>query len=192
MKYDLQQIRERYDAGEQLKFIFFWGHHQTGPFIKPTCFSQWYERGFSIDGLQYRCAEQWMMAEKARLFSDPETRQLILDATTPRDMKALGRKVRNFDSEVWSKNAREIVTRGNIAKFSQNDDLKRYILGTGDKVLVEASPYDRIWGIGMSRDDAGVNNPHNWKGTNRLGFCLMEARDRIKEGNLYRIKEGNF
>ena len=184
MKYDLQQIRERYDAGEQLEFIFFWGHHQTGPFIKPTCFSQWYERGFSIDGVQYRCAEQWMMAEKARLFGDSETRQLILDATHPREMKALGRQVRNFDAEIWNKNARDIVTRGNIAKFSQNDDLKRYILGTGDKVLVEASPYDRIWGIGLVKETPDIENPYTWKGTNWLGCCLMEARDIIKEGNL--------
>ena len=183
MKYDLQQIRERYDAGEQLEFIFFWGHHQTGPFIKPTCFSQWYERGFSIDGVQYRCAEQWMMAEKAHLFGDSETRQLILDASHPREMKALGRKVKNFDSEIWNKNAREIVTRGNIAKFSQNDDLNRYLLGTSDKVLVEASPYDRIWGIGLAKETSDIENPHTWKGTNWLGFCLMEARDIIKEGN---------
>jgi ribA/ribD-fused uncharacterized protein len=122
-----------------------------------------------------------MMAEKARTFNDMDAYQKIMNAETPKEMKALGRQVRNFDAFVWNKRAKQVVVQGNIHKFSQNDDLLKFLLSTGDKVLVEASPYDKIWGIGMSERDYGVDNPHNWKGMNWLGFALMEARDELRK-----------
>ena len=176
----VETIRNRYDAGEKLEFIFFWGHHQNGTRVTQACLSQWYPAQFVIDGITYRCTEQWMMAEKARLFGDEYNRKKILEAKEPKEMKSLGRQVRNFNADVWNNQAQAIVTKGNIAKFSQNPELKSFLLNTGNKVLVEASPYDKIWGIGMGRDEDGIKNPHNWKGTNWLGLCLMEARDAIK------------
>ncbi|MFM7927100.1 MAG: NADAR family protein, partial [Pirellula sp.] len=90
---------------------------------------------------------------------------------------ALGRKVRGFKDEVWVANARRIVTEGNIAKFSQNEGLKSFLLATGTKVLVEASPYDRIWGIGLGAEDPKAKHPTTWQGENLLGFALMDVRE---------------
>ena len=180
MEYNIKDIIKRYDAGENLEFLFFWGHTNKYDYITKSCLSQWYPAQFVIDSITYRCTEQWMMAEKARVFGDEYNRKKILEAKDPKEMKSLGRQVQNFNADVWNEKAREIVTKGNIAKFSQNPELKTFLLNTGDMVLVEASPYDKIWGIGMGRDDASVKNPHNWKGTNWLGCCLMEARDAIK------------
>ena len=163
------------------QFIFFWGNRKSAKGVTRTCFSQWYECDFVIDGIAYRCAEQFMMAEKARLFGDEENLQKILVAKTPKTMKALGRKVKGYDAELWNAHKFEIVVKGNIAKFSQNEDLKSFLRSTADKVLVEASPYDQIWGIGMKATDEGVNDPHQWKGTNLLGFALMQVRDLLTE-----------
>ena len=142
--------------------------------------SQWYPAQFTIDGITYACAEQWMMASKARLFGDEVTLKKILAAKDPKEMKSLGRQVRNFNADVWNQEACSLVIAGNVAKFSQNPELESFLLNTGNMILVEASPYDKIWGIGMSKDDPDVRNPHCWKGTNWLGFCLMAARDCIR------------
>ena len=163
------------------EFVFFWGHRKSDKGVTKTCFSQWYECEFVIDGIAYRCAEQYMMAEKARLFGDEENLQKIIEAKTPQTMKALGRKVKGYNAETWDAHKFEIVVRGNIAKFSQNEDLKSFLLGTADKVLVEASPYDQVWGIGMKATETGVKDPSQWKGTNLLGFALMQVRDLLKE-----------
>lgn len=124
-----------------------------------------------------------MMAEKARIFGDDDAWQQIMASHDPMTIKKLGRKVRNFNAYVWKKNCQEVVKRGNLAKFSQILELKEYLLGTGDKILVEASPKDTIWGIGLPEDAPEVCNPHLWQGENLLGFTLMEVRDmlRVKE-----------
>ena len=179
----MENIIQKYTIGnilytESPDFIFFWGNRKSSK-ITRTCFSQWYDRGFVIDGIQYKCAEQYMMAQKARVFGDDEIFELILKSDDPKDIKALGRKVKGFNSDLWNENKFRIVLEGNYAKFSQNEDLRDFLMSTNDKILVEASPYDKIWGIGMRESEDGVNNPKNWKGTNLLGFAIMQVRDML-------------
>ena len=121
-----------------------------------------------------------MMAGKARLFGDDEVMAQIMTAEHPREYKKLGRKVRNFNQKLWDENKAKIVLEGTLAKFSQNLELKEILLNTGDAVLVEASPYDHIWGIKMCEGEPGIENPNNWRGENLLGFILMEARDILR------------
>jgi ribA/ribD-fused uncharacterized protein len=118
-----------------------------------------------------------MMAEKAALFGDRETREQVLQAPNPGAAKALGRQVRGFDEAAWLKHRFSIVVRANKAKFAQNTELGQFLKQTGSRVLVEASPVDRIWGIGLAQDDEKVNNPNLWRGLNLLGFALMRVRD---------------
>jgi len=152
------------------KFTFFW----SGPF------SQWHPSPFQIDGVYYNCAEQWMMIEKARLFGDKETERKIMSAVMPRDQKEYGRQVRGFDKAKWDAAAREIVFRGSYAKYTQNEDLKRELLATEGTTLVEASPEDCIWGIGLRKDDPRAKNRATWRGTNWLGETLTKVREAIK------------
>lgn len=118
-----------------------------------------------------------MMAEKAALFGDEATRRRILDAPNPGAAKVLGREVRGFDDAVWVAHRYGIVVRGTAAKFAQSPDLGAFLRATDTRVLVEASPVDRIWGIGLARDDERAGNPLRWRGLNLLGFALMEVRD---------------
>lgn len=143
---DLEKLRSRISNGEQFEYLFFWGHQppKDGK-VSKSCFSQWYESPFVIDDIVYQTAEHWMMASKARLFGDDESLAKILASSDPKTAKALGRAVKNFDDDVWKANTRRLVTEGNIAKFEQNDELKAFLVGTGNLVLVEASPHDRIW-----------------------------------------------
>lgn len=179
MKYDIQTILKRYESGESLEFQFFWGHHGKPGRVTKACLSQWFPASFEVDGDKYNCAEQYMMAEKARVFHDLETWGKIMLSSSPKEIKALGREVRNFDAEQWLTVSKDIVVKGNLYKFAQNKDMLDFLKNTGDKILVEASPCDTIWGIGMSERDEGVEDPHNWKGSNLLGFALMEVRDEL-------------
>jgi len=180
MKYNLQNTISQFLSGEKLKFLFFWGHQaRKEGVITQSCLSQWFEYEFEAEGIIFKTAEHWMMAEKAKLFGDEEMYTEILKSDTPGKAKALGRKVRNFDQKIWEENRFEIVKNGNLLKFSQNEKLKDFLLTTGNKTLVEASPFDRIWGIGMSRNKNGVEDPRNWKGLNLLGYVLMEVRDEL-------------
>lgn len=177
---DLEILRKRYANGERFDFLYFWGHQpsKTGQVTK-SCLSQWFEASFTIDGILYQTAEHWMMAGKARLFGDEDSLIQILESPDPKTAKALGRKVKNFDGAKWEANARRLVTEGNIAKFSQNSHLRDFLLATGDTVLVEASPYDQIWGIGLKEGDERAKDPAQWLGQNLLGFALMDVRDRL-------------
>jgi len=181
MKYNLEETRKRFNDGEKMEFLFFYGQRiSKDGSVNESCLSQWYESNFEVEDITYTCAEQYMMAEKARLFGDIKIRKEILQPTiTPRQAKALGRKVSNFDEKIWRENRYGIVLAGNIAKFSQNSDLKCFLLKTEGKILVEASPPDRIWGIGLGADNPGINNPNNWRGSNLLGFALTETRDKL-------------
>lgn len=172
----LDNLRTRFNAGEKLKFVFFWGHQPGKNGVTASCFSQWYEAPFMVDGLRYPTAEHFMMAEKASLFGDFATRDQVLRAASPGAAKALGRQVRGFDDGIWIKSRFSIVVRANIAKFSQNAELGHFLKQTGSRVLVEASPVDKIWGIGLAQDDAQANDPNLWRGLNLLGFALMQVR----------------
>ena len=120
------------------------------------------------------------MAAKAELFGDKEIRKEILNISEQKKMKSLGRKVKNFDQNVWDKFKYSIVLNGNWCKFSQNRELREFLLSTGDKILVEASPYDSIWGIRISASSPEAKNPMKWRGQNLLGFALMEVRDELR------------
>jgi ribA/ribD-fused uncharacterized protein len=178
---DLNELRRRCSEGEAFRFLYFWGHQpaKDGK-ITQSCLSQWYAASFEIAGNVYPTAEHWMMASKARLFDDQATLREILDSADPKTAKALGRKVKNFDDEVWKEHCRRLVTEGNVAKFGQNDDLQAFLLSTEDQVLVEASPYDRIWGIGRKATDERAKHPDTWQGENLLGFALMDVREALR------------
>jgi ribA/ribD-fused uncharacterized protein len=173
----LEDLRARFNAGEPLDFTFFWGHQRSKNAVTASCFSQWYEAEFVVEGQRYPTAEHFMMAEKAALFDDQEVRAQVLLAPTPNAAKALGRKVRGFNDPLWLQHRYDIVVRANQAKFSQNPELDEYLMRTGSRVIVEASPVDAIWGIGLAQDHTDVNNPNLWKGLNLLGFALMQVRD---------------
>ena len=125
-----------------------------------------------------------MMAAKARMFNDTESLEQILAAPTSAEAKAIGRQVKNFDDATWKANARGIVTEGNIAKFEQNKELREFLLATGDAVLVEASPRDCIWGIGLGQDIPKAQHPDTWRGQNLLGFALMDVREELRRSKL--------
>jgi len=145
MKYTVAEIQKKHETDERLKYLFFWGHTpaKNGEITK-SCLSQWWESEFEIDRTVYRSAEQFMMAEKARIFNDRKARDLILESTHPKQAKDLGRKVVGFDEEIWKNERYNIVKRGNFAKFSQDERLKEFLLQTGNRILVEASPVDHI------------------------------------------------
>lgn len=228
---DLQSLRSRCEAGEEFKFLLFWGHTvPTGGQVGKTCLSQWYPSPFTVDGVLYRTAEHFMMAEKARIFGDDEKLAEILAAakapqvSTPWrhenaaanapclqapvnalfviltvhclrldqmnvcvepellvQAKKLGRLVEGFDAAVWAEHCRRIVTEASEHKFAQNPHLKEFLLSTGETVLVEASPYDNVWGIGLAANDPLALDPRTWKGENLLGFSLMDARSALQE-----------
>jgi ribA/ribD-fused uncharacterized protein len=133
----------------------------------------------TIDGIQYNCCEQYMMHQKALTFGDTETAELVMKTENPKDQKALGRQVKNFDKAKWDTVSIGIVFKGNYAKFNQNVELGDELLATGNKILVEASPYDTIWGIGMGEKEPGINDPANWKGLNLLGWSIMLVRKEL-------------
>ncbi|MFJ9605364.1 NADAR family protein [Kitasatospora sp. NPDC101176] len=167
-------------AGARPKWVMFWGHTaRGGGGTRQECLSQWWPAEFTVDGVTYPSAEHWMMAGKARMFGDEAIAQQVLEARTPAQAKKLGRLVRGFDGEVWEAGRFELVVEGNVAKFGQDERLRAYLLGTGARVLVEASPVDRIWGIGLAADDVRAERPAEWRGENLLGFALMEARARL-------------
>lgn len=179
----LEELRSRFNRGLKLKYLFFWGHRPGKSGISAACFSQWYNAPLVVDGDRYPTAEHFMMAEKATLFGDQQIRAQVLQAPSPAAAKALGRKVRGFDAATWVANRFSIVVRANSAKFAQNPEMGQFLLQTGSHILVEASPVDRIWGIGMARDNEKVNNPNLWRGLNLLGFALMQVRDRAAGKN---------
>lgn len=168
------------EKGNSVEYVFFWGHQKPKNGVSKSCFSQWYESPFSCDGVDYKTAEHYMMAEKAKLFDDDKTFTKILNANKPIEVKKLGRKIQNFKEDTWLENRFEIVRKANFLKFEQNIELKEFLLKTDNKVLVEASPVDNIWGIGLASDNPLVKQPKNWKGLNLLGFVLMSVREELK------------
>lgn len=141
--------------------------------------SQWYRSPLFIDGVEYPTAEHYMMAEKARCFDDEEALQAVLATRNPSKAKQIGRRVRGFNDRDWDFVKYEVVVEANMHKFGNDLDLRKFLLKTGDIILVEASPYDTVWGIGMAEDDPDVHDPTLWKGQNLLGFAIMDVRDRL-------------
>lgn len=171
------ELIQALQAGLKVKYLFFWGHQSLNKeSIGKQCLSQWYMASFEINNIRYPSAEHYMMAEKARLFNDQKLAQQILNAKHPGEAKALGRQIFKFDETLWEQHRFDIVVKGNIGKFQQNIRLKEFLLYTGDRILVEASPRDKIWGIGLTEKNPAASHPKDWPGLNLLGFALMKVR----------------
>ncbi|MFF4316059.1 NADAR family protein [Streptomyces sp. 900105755] len=168
-------------AGARINYLHFWGHRpRPDGQVSASCLSQWWPSPFVVDGVEYATAEHWMMAAKARLFGDAEAERAVLAAAHPAEAKKAGRLVRGFDEAAWKRERLGIVTAGSVHKFAAAPDLRDFLLATGDRVLVEASPVDRVWGIGLAATDAAADDPGRWRGLNLLGFALMAARDQLR------------
>ncbi|MFG2334566.1 NADAR family protein [Streptomyces sp. NPDC048604] len=179
----IEELTQQVKRGERVKFLHFWGHRpRPDGQLSASCMSQWWPSPFEVDGIRYATAEHWMMAGKARLFGDAEAERAALEAKSPAAAKKAGRLVRGFDDAVWERERYGIVVAGSVHKFGSDEALRAFLLGTGGRVLVEASPLDRIWGIGLAADDPRAGDPTRWRGLNLLGFALMEARERLREG----------
>ncbi|MEO0734865.1 MAG: NADAR family protein [Bacteroidota bacterium] len=181
MTYSTPWLLNQLATGKTPEYIYFWGHRPAADgSMNKSCLSQWFAAGFTHEGQHFATAEHWMMWHKAMTFYDRETAARILATDDPKKAKSLGRKVKNYDDKLWATVKYPIVVEGNVLKFGQDPRLKDYLLGTGDAVLVEASPYDDQWGIGMGADEARrLDDPAQWRGTNLLGWALMEAREQI-------------
>jgi len=172
----LSLLRNSDKKDKKMSYELFWG----------GIYSQWYQINMTINGVVYNCCEQYMMAEKARCFDDKEAEKNILETWNPATQKKIGRKVRGFDKEVWEKVQENgnpfcwnIVYDANYAKFTQNEGLKIALLETEGE-LVEASPYDKIWGIGLAEDDERALDKSQWKGTNWLGEVITQLREDLR------------
>lgn len=175
----VREVRE----GSRIKYLHFWGHRPLPDGrIGASCLSQWWPSPFVVDDVPYATAEHWMMAEKARLFGDAEAERRALSAGHPSEAKKAGRLVRDFDEAIWERERFRIVVEGSVHKFSADAALRDFLLATGDRVLVEASPVDRVWGIGLAATDEAAQDPQRWRGLNLLGFALMQARERVAGG----------
>jgi ribA/ribD-fused uncharacterized protein len=150
-------------------------------FTAASPFSQWHPCRFVVDGREFSCAEQFMMHGKAMLFGDAAAAARILASDSPKTHKALGRKVTPFDDPTWRASRVAIVVAGSRAKFRQNAHLLEQLLATRG-TLVEASPFDRIWGIGLRATDPRAQDPTTWRGQNLLGNILTELRDELAQG----------
>ncbi|HBU83861.1 MAG TPA: DUF1768 domain-containing protein [Paenibacillus sp.] len=153
------------------KFTFFW--RTASPF------SQWHPVDFTVNGVHYTSAEQYMMHQKALLFGDQIIADKVLKASSASVQKKLGRQVAGFDQTVWEEECKRIVYEGNEAKFTQNEQLLTALLATRGTTLVEASPDDRIWGVGLAEEDPRIRNRRTWRGTNWLGEILTRLRENI-------------
>ena len=158
-------------AGKQRRFTFFWQSESP--------FSQWHPSEFVVKGKRFVCAEQYMMYGKAVLFGDMEVARRILASKSPKTQKALGRKVQGFNERLWQRERERIVYEGNHARFTQNAELLAALLATAGTELVEASPMDRIWGVGLSAEDPRIQDPATWRGQNLLGKVLTRLREEL-------------
>lgn len=167
-------------SGVDVAYIFFPDSGTVTDPPTPSCLSQWGCAPFVSGGHQFLSSEQAMMHGKAALFGDFEMAQRILAARTPYQAKVLGGKVRGFSEQIWCENRFEVVVAANLPKFATSPVLRDYLLSTGESILVESSPTDRIWGAGLDEFDRDANNPARWPGLNLLGFALMEVRGRLQ------------
>ena len=153
----------------------------------PSAFSQWTPSPFTGDLVEYSSAEQFMMASKGRLFGDDSALSAILATNDPREHKRLGRQVRHFDHDSWQEERESIALEGNLANFSQNEDLRLTLLHTGQCRLVEASPHDSLWGIGLRACDYRASSPGTWRGSNLLGQTLEHVLETFYRENSHKF-----
>ena len=163
------------------EYVFFWGHTGKDNVLGKEVFSQWYPTSFQADGRIFSSTEQWMMFQKAVLFADTEIAYQILRESNPAKVKELGRKVSNFDAAKWDKYKYAIVLKGNYLKFTQNRDLLKVMLSFKGKTFVEASPYDKVWGIGLKANDKRALDEKQWQGENLLGKALTKIAEDLSE-----------
>lgn len=176
----VRELIESTQTGARPKYLLFWGHRaRPDGTLGASCLSQWWPTRFTVDGQSFRSAEHYMMWRKAELFGDSRSASDVLRATSPAQAKAIGRRVQRFDEATWAAHRWDIVVAASVAKFGGEPALHGFLQGTGNRVLVEASPADRIWGIGLAADSEFATVPQRWKGLNLLGFALMEARERL-------------
>ncbi len=162
------------------EFLYFWGHVAGNGDVGKHVLSQWWPAPFVVDSVEYATAEHFLMAQKARLFGDDEAFRNIVSSESPSEAERLGRTVRGFDEARWALHRFEISYLGNLAKFSQHNALRKWLLQTDDAVLVEASPVDTIWGVGLASDHVDIHVPDLWRGLNLLGFALMKVRSTLR------------
>lgn len=155
-------------------------HDMHAFYSKSSIYSNHYLRDMVIDGVRYNCIEQWMMAEKARRF-DPDKLTLIMAEANPSKQKYWGRAVQNYNEAVWVAARQHVVLKGLFAKFTQHKDLYDQLLGSGQMLLVEASPTDCIWGVGLAADNPDIHDPRKWRGENLLGQLLMSLRTSLRD-----------
>lgn len=183
--YNINWLIRNYENGINLKFIYFWGNtNKYNEDIGKFCFSQWHESEFTVNDVVFKTSEHWMMAQKALLFKDLDNFEKIICSESPKIAKEIGRQVKNFNEEIWDAMKYKIVVAGNIHKFVQNESLKDFLLNTNDRIIVEASPVDTVWGIGLTQDSKDIDNPYLWRGENLLGFALMEVREYLNKFKL--------
>ena len=152
------------------KYVFFWN----------GVFSQWYPSKFVIEEVEYNCCEQYMMAQKALLFNDLESHKMIMYSKSPDEQKGFGRRVKGFDKDKWEAICRQVVFDANMAKFTQNPKMLEDLMNTKELEIVEASPYDKIWGIGLHETDPKALDKSQWQGTNWLGEAIMSVREKLR------------
>lgn len=142
--------------------------------------SNWYLSDFKVDSIQFSSMEQYMMYKKAIVFNDNKIAKEILETKDVSKIKALGRQVLNYDDTYWNGVRQIIIYKGLLEKFSQNEDLKKRLLNTGNDILAECAVQDKIWGIGLSMKDVNRWDMEKWRGENLLGFALMMVREELR------------
>ncbi len=158
-----------------MEIVCFHNPDEENGFLSNWCYSP-----FSVGEHEFSCMEQFMMYRKAICFEDSITAEQILAATDAAYIKELGRKVSNYNENVWNGLRQLIVYEGLLAKFSQNEEFRNRLLSTGDAILAECAVKDCIWGIGLSMTDPDRFNITSWRGQNLLGYALMMVRDKLK------------
>lgn len=175
-------------AAKTNDFVFFWQVSDAvlagkSKVVDKSCFSQWYPSEFKIYNITFYSTEQFMMYCKARCFNDNGNALAALETQDPQEVKKIGREITPFDPNAWEKVAPYFVQLGNAEKFRQNSLLKKYLLGTGNKILAEASPFDKVWGIGLKEDDPKAMDQSQWAGKNKLGVVLMKVREQLRKND---------
>ncbi len=185
MKYTKESIIERFNAHEEMNILAFPGNVSDLKAIPTAFLSPWYDSPFDLYDHHYRSAVQYIMAQKAALFTDRETWRRIMKAESPDAWLIPEIEIKKFDPGLWDQEKYQIILTANLAKFSQYPELLDLLLKTGDSVLVEGDPGDNILGVNLGFDDPKIMDPNKWQGENLFGFALMEARDILREWDAF-------
>ena len=153
------------------KVVLFWN----------GTFSNWERSPFKFEGREFNCGEQYMMYKKAEWFDDERVMHLVMKTDDPGTQKKLGREIKNFDPVEWERVCVDVMVDGLREKFLQNPTMLKELMETGTRVIAEASPVDKVWGIGLAEDDPNAEDQSKWDGKNYLGVTLMEVRRLLNE-----------